>query len=85
VSINTSFVIPDIKKDNDLYVLSLNSLKTVKITAMLKAGLRPSDTSWLSSQTISANPTIHKLFKVIHERLHPQAMSSVEHNGLKQF
>lgn len=84
-SINTSFVVPNIKEDDDLYVLGLNSLKTVEITAMLKAGLRPSDTSWLSSQTISANPTIHKLFKVIHERLHPQAMLSVKHNGLEQF
>ncbi|KAI9879042.1 MAG: hypothetical protein M1830_009784 [Pleopsidium flavum] len=82
--INSSFSVPDINADDDLYVLGLDSLKTVEITAILKAGLKASDTSWLSSQTLYANPTIHKLSKVIDERLNSQATSSVERIGLER-
>lgn len=64
--------------DDDLFVLGLDSLKTVEITAMLNAGLKASDTSWLSSQTLYANPTVQKLTKKIHDQLHPREESSSE-------
>lgn len=74
--INLSFPTCSLKDDDDLFVLGLDSLKTVEITAMLKAGLKASDTSWLSSQTLYANPTVQKLAKKIHDRLHPRNESS---------
>lgn len=82
--INLSFPISDIKADDDLYVRGLDSVKTVEITGLLKAGLKGSDTSWLSSQTMYANPTIQELSKVIHKRLNSPTMSSVERNGFER-
>ena len=68
-SINLSFLMPDLKEDDDLYVLGLDSLKTVEIAGILKAGIEASDVSWLSPQTVYANPTVRNLSNLIHRRL----------------
>lgn len=82
--INLSFSTLSLENDeDDLFVLGLDSLKTVEITAMLKAGLKTSDTSWLSSQTLYANPTVQKLSKKIYDQLHPREKSSSEETSQK--
>ncbi len=66
-----SFPMKDIKPNNDLYVLGLNSLKTVEVVAVLKSGLGQQDTKWLSSRTLYGNPTIERLSRSIHSKLNP--------------
>lgn len=74
--INLSFSTLSLEDDDDLFVLGLDSLKTVEIISMFKAGLGASDTSWLSSQTLYASPTVRKLTMKIHDQLHPREGSS---------
>ena len=64
--VEASFPLPDLAKDRDLYVLGLDSLKTIEITTLLKAGMRDKDSTWLSPQSIYANPTVQKLSGYIY-------------------
>ncbi len=84
-SIRLSFPLPEIKEDEDLYVLGLDSLKTVEIAGILKAGIleagiEASNVSWLSAQTVYANPTIEQLSRHIHKSLSAHGTSG-EHDG----
>lgn len=85
-SIRLSFPVPDFKEDEDLYALGLDSLKTVEIVGILKAGIleagiEASFVSWLSTQVLYANPTIRKLSKFIYKSLSPH-MSGEGHHVL---
>lgn len=64
-----SFPLKDIKPSDDLYVLGLDSLKTVEIIAVLRSGLGEQDTRWLSSRTLYRNPTIERLSRFIYPKL----------------
>ncbi|KAL8711957.1 MAG: hypothetical protein Q9220_003653 [cf. Caloplaca sp. 1 TL-2023] len=64
-----SFPVEKLKDDDDLYVHGLDSLKTVEITAVIRAGLRGLDSSWLTSQTLYANATIERIASLIHTKL----------------
>jgi len=64
-----SFPLKNIKPSDDLYVLGLDSLKTVEVVAVLRSGLGEQDTRWLSSRTLYGNPTIERLSKFIHSKL----------------
>ena len=81
-SISSSFSATDFKDDDDLYVLGLDSLKTVEIAGTLKAGIKASDVSWLSTQAVYANPTLRRLSKFIHKSLNSQNTSGKEHNDM---
>lgn len=83
-SINMSFPVPELKEDEDMYVLGLDSLKSVEIAGILKAGIEASETSWLSTQVVYANPTIRKLANFIHQRLSPHLVSEEKRDGLKE-
>ncbi len=74
--IDFSFAAPSLDEDDDLYVLGLDSLKTMEIAGMLRVGLGNPDTSWLSAQTVYANPTIQSLSKFIQKRLNPESEPS---------
>ena len=79
-SIESTFPMTQLGEEDDLYVLGLDSLKTVEIAGILKAGIirygiEASFVSWLSAQTLYANPTIWKLSHLIHESLNAQNMS----------
>lgn len=54
-----------ITNSDDLFVLGLDSLKTVEVASLLKAGLksrvRDLDISWISSKFIYAHPSIDRL------------------------
>lgn len=78
--VKLSFSTVSFEDDDDLFVLGLDSLRTVEITAMLKAGLEASDTSWLSGQVLYANPTVKKLSKKIYDRIHLREVSPSEKN-----
>ena len=82
--INSSFPVPGIKKDDDLYVLGLDSLKTVEIAGILRAGIEASNVSWLSAQTLYANPTIRKLSDFIYKRLNQHGIPKDENDGLQK-
>ena len=82
--IDLSFPVPDLKEDQDLYVLGLDSLKTVEIARILKSGIKSSDTSWLPTQAVYANPTVGKLSKLIHKSLSPRHSSGEIRNGLDE-
>ena len=84
-SIDLSFSVPELKEDEDLYVLGLDSLKSAEIAGILKAGILKAGilkagigASWLSTQTMYANSTIRKLSALIHKRLGPNAVSDEE-------
>lgn len=83
-SINSSFSVHELKKDDDLYVLGLDSLKTVEISGILRAGIEASDVSWLSAQTLYANPTIRKLSDFIHKMLNQHGIPGDEHDCLQK-
>ena len=83
-AVQSSFRVPELKDDDDLYVLGLDSLKTVEIAGILKAGMGASNVSWLSAQTLYANPTIRKLSDFIHNRLNPHDISRDERDGLQK-
>ncbi|KAL8788720.1 MAG: hypothetical protein Q9213_001534 [Squamulea squamosa] len=68
-AIDMSFPVKGIQGADDLYVLGLDSLKTVEITSMLRAGLRDYDVSWLSGQTLYTHPSIDELAEWIHKSL----------------
>ena len=58
-----------IRDFDDMYVLGLDSLKTIEIANSLQAGLRSQgvygDLSWLSSNIIYANPSINQLTVIL--------------------
>ena len=88
-SIQLSFPVLELKEDEDLYVLGLDSLKTVEIAGILKAGvlkagIERSKVSWLSAQTVYTNPTIQKLAKFIHKSLSPHDMSGEEYDDPRE-
>lgn len=83
-SVRLSFTVPELMEDEDLYVLGLDSLKTVEIAGILKAGIKASNASWLSSQTVYANPTIRQLSKFIHDSLRSHDMSKGGHEDLEE-
>ena len=82
--IGLSFPVPDLMEDQDLYVLGLDSLKTVEIARILKAGIKSSDTSWLPTQAVYANPTVGKLSRFIHKSLSPRHLSGDIYNSLEE-
>ena len=71
--IELSFSVPDLKDDQDLYVSGLDSLKTIEIAKILRAGIKGIDTRWLSSQLIYAHSTVEKLARSIFETLNEHA------------
>jgi len=71
-SVRMVFPLPEVDNNDNLYVLGLDSLKTMEIIAILKSGLGIEDASWLSSQTLYTNPTFSQLSKVLHRRLNLQ-------------
>ena len=83
-SIKSSFRVPELKKDDDLYVLGLDSLQTVEISGILRAGISESNISWLSAQTLYANPTIRKLSDFIYKRLNQHGISGDENDDLQK-
>ncbi|KAL8935232.1 MAG: hypothetical protein Q9216_005528 [Gyalolechia sp. 2 TL-2023] len=68
-----SFPMDGVKASDDLYVRGLDSLKTMEVIAVLRAGLGEQEPSWLSSQTLYANPTVERLAKHIFRRLRSQS------------
>lgn len=82
--IELSFPVPDLKEDQDLYVLGLDSLKTVEISRILKSGIKSSKTSWLSTRAVYANPTVGKLSKSIHKSLSQRHLSGEIYNSLEE-
>lgn len=82
--IELSFPMPDLREDQDLYVLGLDSLKTVEIARILKTGIKMPDTSWLPTQAVYANPTVGKLAKFIHKSLSPRHLSGEIYNSLEE-
>lgn len=83
--IGSSFTVPSLGKEDDLYDLGLDSLKTAEIVGMLKSGLGDPDTSWLSVQTMYANPTIQSLSEVIQKRLSWKGGSSDEDHDVEEL
>ena len=59
----------EIRDVDDMYVLGLDSLKTIEIANLLQAGLRNQgvycDLSWLSNNIIYANPSINQLTVIL--------------------
>ena len=82
--VNLSFPVTELDEAEDLYVRGLDSLKTVELMSILRAGLGTSNTSWLSTQTIYANPTIHGLSNVISRQLNPNTHSSNDAQAIGQ-
>ena len=70
-TIDMSFPVRGIAGTDDLYVLGLDSLKTLEIISLVKAGLRDHRLSWLTSQTLYTNPTIDQLAEQIYVHLNP--------------
>ncbi|KAL8650254.1 MAG: hypothetical protein Q9226_005223 [Calogaya cf. arnoldii] len=70
-AVNVSFPVEEIQGSDDLYVLGLDSLKTLEIVSLLKAGLRDHHVAWLTSQTLYTNPTIDQLADQIYMQLNP--------------
>ena len=86
--ITSSFPNVEIADHDDLFALGLDSLKTLNIAAMLRAGLKSHDStsglSWLSDKTLYANPTIDGLSYLIYQFLNPEATSSTDEACLLQ-
>ncbi|MCJ1280743.1 hypothetical protein MMC26_000060 [Xylographa opegraphella] len=74
--VRLSFSPSDLGENDDLYVRGLDSLKSVEIVGILKAGISTSDTTWLSPRTIYDNPTIRKLSQIINYKLNQKQSSS---------
>ena len=59
----------EIRDFDDMYVLGLDSLKTIEIANLLQAGLRSQgvhgDLSWLSNNIIYVNPSINQLTVIL--------------------
>lgn len=68
---NVSFPMSNVKNEDDLYVLGLDSLKTIEIIKVLKDGLVNSDTSWLTPQILYSHPTVSELSKTIGKHIIP--------------
>ena len=86
ICIGQSFSLHGVESHSDLYVLGLDSLKTLEITAMLKAGIQrhSSDASWLTSQAVYAHPTIAKLSQFIFEHANPNTASVSTTNASRE-
>lgn len=67
--IQMSFSLAELHDDQDLYVSGLDSLKTIEIAALLKAGVKDSDVTWVLPQLIYANPTIDRVANILFENL----------------
>ena len=76
--ITSSFKVPHLEAKDDLYVLGLDSLRTIEIAGHLRSGLPISDTTWLSPQTIYTNPTIQDLSQIVQSRLRSEGKLSDE-------
>ena len=72
-SVALAFPVHDLHGTDNLYVLGLDSLRTVEIGKTIKHGLGDLDTSWPSPQTLYANPTIDGLADAIFARLNGAA------------
>lgn len=72
-AVNLSFPMDGIKGNDDLYAYGLDSLKTVEIIAVLKAGIGEQDSSWLVNQTLYAYPTVERLANHIYQQLQPKS------------
>ena len=83
--IDFSFLVPNLEDVDDLYVLGLDSLKSLEIVGLLKSGMNTSDISWLSAQTLYMNPTIHSLSSTIHKRLSQDEKSLDEDDSSEQL
>ncbi|KAI4234458.1 MAG: hypothetical protein LQ349_003784 [Xanthoria aureola] len=70
-TIDMSFPVRGVAGTDDLYVLGLDSLKTLEIISLVKAGVRDRRLSWLTSQTLYTNPTIGQLAEQIYVHLNP--------------
>ena len=70
-----SFAGSSLGADDDFYVAGLDSLKTIEIMGMLKAGLGDHESSWISVQMMYTNPTIRSLSKMIQHRLNSRDLS----------
>ena len=69
---------------DDFYVRGLDSVKTVELAGLLRAGIRRSctmsDLSWLSNRVIYTNSTIDKLSQVIYQHLNTSTVT-IQSNG----
>ncbi|KAI4200503.1 MAG: hypothetical protein LQ350_003873 [Teloschistes chrysophthalmus] len=75
------FPVKGMKSDDDLYVLGLDSLKTIEIVAVLKAGLGNNDSTWISHQVLYRNPTIGRLTQYVYARLHGRMTGDPQSSG----
>lgn len=70
---SSSVASSDITDEQDFYAYGLDSLGTVEITSLLRAGPKSyrssSDVSWIGARTIYENPSIKKLATVLSEFL----------------
>ena len=76
--VRLSFSPSDLGDNDDLYVRGLDSLKTLEIVSILKAGLGTPDTTWLSPRTLYDNPTIRKLSQLVFGKLNQQQSTTEE-------
>ena len=67
--IEMSFQVEGLSDNQDLYVSGLDSLKTIEISTILRAGIKEADTVWFSPQSIYTHPSILKLTKFVFENL----------------
>ncbi|KAF2113570.1 hypothetical protein BDV96DRAFT_601064 [Lophiotrema nucula] len=62
-----------IGREDDLYVLGLDSLQTTEIISLLKAGVTPEngrhDVGWITAKLVYEHPSIASLSEAIHNRL----------------
>ena len=75
---DASFPMSNIKNEDDLYVLGLDSLKTIEIIKVLKDGLGAPDMSWLTPQILYTHPSVIELSKTISKHLSPRIASTGE-------
>ena len=73
---------------NDFYVYGLDSVKTVELIGLLKAGMKgggiTSDLSWPSNKLIYANSTIEKLSQAIFHQLNSSAIPNQSSCNLEE-
>ncbi len=84
-SITSSLSEVEFTDRNDLFVLRLDSLKTVTIAGMLKAELlvhrKKSELSWLSDRLLYSNPTVDQLSAAIYNFLNLGVIPGVDNNN----
>ena len=78
----------EIRDFDDMYVLGLDSLKTIETANSLQAGLRSQgingDLSWLSNNIIYANPSINQLTVVLIDFLNSGLVPNQKNNHPKR-